>query len=104
MPVGENVGQNVGEYTGSNTNIIPSQVNEVVLSWNIPTDPDLAGFRIYRGTDAVNNVMIVDLPSPAANTYTDTGLYPNTYYYYLSSYDNAGNESAKAGPIIKVIT
>ena len=69
----------------------------ISLSWNASTDTGgsgLAGYRIYR------NGSTTPLTTVTGTTYTNTGLATGTSYTYrVTAYDNAGNESAAAGPV-----
>jgi Leucine-rich repeat (LRR) protein len=66
--------------------------SRIVLTWNAVADADLANYRIYKGTS----------PSPTtyytnttALSYTDNNTANTvTYYYRLTTMDQAGNESA----------
>ena len=72
----------------------------ISLSWGASTDSGgsgLAGYRIYR------NGSTIPLASVTGTTYTNTGLTNGTSYtYQVKAYDNAGNESAAAGPVTGV--
>jgi hypothetical protein len=62
----------------------------VTLNWKANTaDPDLAGYRVYRGSTLVG--------SPTASTFTDAGLLPGTTYaYQVRAVDTSGNPSDAA--------
>lgn len=65
----------------------------VQLVWSAVDDPDLACYKIYRNTfPSPESLAVV----PACDTtYTDTDvLEGNTYFYWVSSLDSSGNESA----------
>ncbi|MCF8374313.1 MAG: carboxypeptidase regulatory-like domain-containing protein [Bacteroidales bacterium] len=74
----------------------------VDLSWATVGDPDLAGYKIYYGTDSIppfngfatvfadENPILVGLKS----THDAQGLFNDSLYYFaLTSYDISGNES-----------
>ena len=67
----------------------------VDLSWAIGTEPDLAGYRVYRSEQegARGQLLTPDLlPTPA---FRDTGLPSGKRYWYtVTAVDRAGNESA----------
>jgi hypothetical protein len=67
----------------------------VDLSWAIGTEPDLAGYRVYRSEqEGVRGQLMTPelLPTPA---YRDTGLPSGKRYWYtVTAVDRAGNESA----------
>jgi hypothetical protein len=66
------------------------------LSWGAVSAPDLAGYRLYRGTSAgfapgPGNL----ITQTAQNTYNDANG-PTYYYYKLSALDAHGNQSGYA--------
>ncbi|QJR11141.1 Tol-Pal system protein TolB [Usitatibacter rugosus] len=67
---------------------------DVVLTWNAVTDPDLAGYRAYRGTTLLT-------PAPiTATTFTEVGVAEGDHSYTVTAVDRAGNESARSAPAI----
>lgn len=74
--------------------------NSIELVWERNTEPDLAGYRIYRavGAGALEKVADVSqIPS-----YSDHNVeHGKSYRYAISSVDQAGNESAR-GPAVEV--
>jgi len=71
--------------------------SSVSLSWSASTDTGgsgLAGYRVYRDGAAT------PVATVASTSYTDSGLAAQTNYSYaVRAYDNAGNQSAEAGPV-----
>jgi fibronectin type 3 domain-containing protein len=64
----------------------------ITLDWDDNTEPDLAGYNIYRGLSSGNYTKIESLWS--TSNYTDTGLSNGvTYYYVVTAEDNGTNES-----------
>ncbi len=72
--------------------------NSIELSWEGDTEPDLAGYRVYRSTGAGPFEKIgemVTIPS-----YSDRAVeHGKTYRYAVSAIDKTGNESARSGPV-----
>jgi Kelch motif len=72
---------------------------QVSLSWSANTEPDLAGYNVYRGTS-----LPVALSSPLNGSsklqspgYVDTGLQNGTtYYYVVEAVDTSGNKAQAA--------
>lgn len=70
----------------------------IYLAWNPSTDntggSGMRSYKVYR------NSLPNAIAEVTTNTYTNTGLVPNTEYsYQVSAVDNAGNESAKCTAI-----
>lgn len=75
------------------TNLAASSTlpNQAVLTWNAATDPaGVKGYRVYRWTTGDP----IRLATVSGTTYTDTTAAGGTLYYYsVSAFDKAGNES-----------
>jgi hypothetical protein len=73
---------------------------EVDLSWSINTEPDLAGYRVYRSEQESDKGKLVTpdlLPSPA---YRDTSVaLGQSFWYRVTAVDRSGNESAPSPPV-----
>lgn len=80
----------------------PSTGN-ITLTWMPNREPDLAGYKVYVGTASGR----YDFPgSPfvagTVTSYTVLNLpQPQTYFFALSAYDNAGNESGLSAEVSK---
>ena len=78
----------------------PTNNAEVDLSWSLGTEPDLAGYRLYRSEqpDTPGQLLTRDLLlSPA---YRDMSVLPgHRYWYTVSAVDHSGNESEKSAPV-----
>ena len=75
----------VGAAQGSN--------GAVTVSWNGNTEPDLAGYTVYRGGTALGTVAAGTL------SYSDTTTAPSTTYSYtVDAFDTAGNHSSVSDP------
>jgi len=73
------------------------------LTWDAVADPDVAGYRVYVGTDsgtyAHPAVSVGDTVS-----YEATGLkQQTTYYFAVTAYDYMGRESAYSNEVSKRI-
>jgi chitodextrinase len=65
----------------------------VSLDWPDNTEPDLAGYSIYRSTTSGSGHALV-AEEVSASQYTDTGLSGGTtYFYVVTASDGSGNES-----------
>jgi len=82
-----------------------SSTGSVTLSWSANGEKDLAGYKIYLGTSS-GNYTASGSPTVIGKvtSYTVTGLQRNTTYFFaLSAYDSAGNESALSGEASKSV-
>ena len=69
----------------------------IALFWSANSEPDLAGYILYRSTDPNLPKDKWTLLTPAVyakTTFTDENVETGkTYYYYVKAVDNAGNKS-----------
>lgn len=81
--------------TGLHATLSPSSIE---LTWQQNTEPDLAGYRVYRavGSGPLRRIAEVSqIPS-----YSDHGVEAGkTYRYAVSAFDQSGNESDRSAPI-----
>ncbi|MEL6445866.1 MAG: T9SS type A sorting domain-containing protein [Bacteroidota bacterium] len=92
----------IGILTGTLIDLVPPSApldlsavagdGEVVLSWTANTEGDLSGYRLYRDTSPGASTLLASVGAGATN-YTDADLASDTYYYRLTAFDTAGNES-----------
>lgn len=72
----------------------------VTLAWTAPTDPDLAGYNLYRcsGTTCTPSVLLIAIG--LVTTYQDTTISIGTIYRYLiKAFDTSDNESTQSNII-----
>lgn len=69
--------------------------NLVRLTWTHSTEPDLAGYRVYRskGTESGLRSRLISLTSSCTDTLDGSGK----YIYAVTAIDSSGNESRKSG-------
>ncbi len=73
------------------------------LSWTANTEPDLAGYRLYR-SDGSDYQIIASL-QPNVTSYSDnTGAPPKTFSYKLSAFDSSLNESQLSDAVTATTT
>ena len=70
----------------------PSYAADVTGSWDANTEADLAGYKIYYGTASGNYTVSLDVGTATSVT-IDSLDFNTTYFFALTAYDNAGNES-----------
>jgi len=69
--------------------------NSIELSWERDTEPDLAGYRIYRGVDGGAMERLAEVSQ--VPSYSDRAVERGkTYQYAVSAFDQAGNESPRS--------
>ena len=95
--------------TSSKTVAITLTVNapatsSVTLSWNANTENDLAGYKIYRATTSGGyGAPIATLPGNVT-TFIASGLQVGTtYFFVITAYDLAGNESPRSNEVNRSI-
>jgi hypothetical protein len=72
-----------------------ASANSVELSWDANTEPDLAGYRIYRALNGGAFEKIADVNEIPA--YSDKPVEAGkTYRYVVTAVDKSGNESARS--------
>jgi len=80
----------------SNLSATAQSSTEILVSWQDNSDNE-TGFRIKRSTDGVNYATLVE-PGPNVTEYADTGLTPETQYYYLVKARGLDGGSDYIGP------
>jgi hypothetical protein len=71
--------------------------NSIEVAWDRNTEPDLAGYRLYRAAPGADFEKIADSQVPA---YSDHNVEPGkSYRYAVSAIDNAGNESPRSAAV-----
>ena len=72
----------------------------VTLSWTAPTENEdgspltnLAGFKLYYGTETGRYTESIDIDNPGINTYVVDNLTPDTYFFTATAYNTDGIES-----------
>jgi fibronectin type 3 domain-containing protein len=80
----------------------PTTTGSASLSWTADTEPDLAGYKVYIGTQS--GLYNPPITLGTATTYSATNLASGkTYYFCVSAFDSAGNESPCSAEVSKSI-
>ena len=78
--------------------------SSITLTWGANTENDLAGYKIYRATTSGGYGAPIATIQGNVTTYVATGLQVGTtYFFVITAYDSAGNESARSNEISKSI-
>jgi hypothetical protein len=64
---------------------------DVSLAWDASTSANIAGYKAYTGKRS--GIYGTPIIIPNQTTYTATGLGSGTYYFAVTAFDTAGNES-----------
>jgi hypothetical protein len=79
------------------TNGMPAS-NE--LTWTINTEPDLAGYNVYRSEQAETPGQKQNTELLLVPTFRDMSVVPGkSYFYRVGAVDQSGNESALSSPV-----
>jgi fibronectin type 3 domain-containing protein len=74
------------------------------LTWNANTESDVAGYKVYRGTGSGTYGAPLSTLPKTTTSFTATGLQNGiTYFFVITAYDNAGNESTFSNEVSKSI-
>ena len=89
----------------------PPSVGAATLEWLAPetstdgsTLTNLAGYRIYYGTDVTRMTTKIEVKNAGVLTYVIEGLKPATYYFAVTAINAHGQESARSNAGRKIIT
>jgi hypothetical protein len=78
--------------------------SSATLTWNGNTESDLAGYKIYRATASGGYGAPVATLQGNVTTYVAAGLQSGTtYFFVVTAYDTAGNESAFSNEVSKSV-
>ena len=85
-------------------------LGSVELNWNAPTSnedgstlTDLAGYKIYWGTDPGVYTDSVTIDNPSVTTYIVGNLTPGEYEFAATSFNASGVESRYSDPATKMV-
>jgi len=82
-----------------------AQAGNTTLTWQKDTDPTATGYKIYQGTVSGKYGAPIDVGN--VTTYSldlVPGSVDTTYYFAVTAYDAASNESGKSNEVSKLIS
>lgn len=83
-----------GSSGGGGGSTTASATGVVTMAWDRNSESDLAGYRVYRATVPGGYGAPIASLSPAATSYQAASLQKgSSYYFSVTAYDTAGNES-----------
>ena len=89
----------------------PPSVGAATVEWLAPltatdgsTLTNLAGYRIYYGTDVTRMTSRIEVKNAGVLSYVIEGLTPATYYFAVTAINAHGQESARSNAGRKIIT
>ncbi|GEM_PF-907876 len=83
--------------TGLAVSVPVSNGRVLNLAWNANSEPDRAGYNVYRGTITGGPYAKANGSPVTAASYGDSGLTNGlTYFYVVTAVDTSGNESARS--------
>ncbi len=75
----------------------------VSLKWKANSEPDLAGYKVYRSTTALTGYQALETSeTPSLLDSQEDLANLKSYYYRVSAFDKAGNESQQSEPALAV--
>ena len=79
-----------------------SQNNSLIISWDPNSEADLMGYKVYYGLSSKNYDRVIDVGNQTR--YTVEGLSEEVNYYFaVTAYDSAFNESDFSEEVIGYI-
>ena len=90
--------------------VVATATGAATLTWTPPTQntdgsalTNLAGYRIYWGTSQNNYPHSQTLNGPGFSSFVVDQLTPATWYFVVTAFDSAGNESAYSNVATKTV-
>ncbi|MCK5616114.1 hypothetical protein KAR91_80365 [Candidatus Pacearchaeota archaeon] len=84
------------------TAAIAITADSVAMEWTANTEPDLAGYRVYRSDNGAAFVFIDQIPcGPSDSTcadFIDLNLPDGNYRWYVTAYDDTVPDENESGP------
>jgi len=84
--------------------------NDAFVSWTAPTEntdnsplTDLAGFKIYYGTNTGSYSQTININSATKTSYLIKNLTSSTWYFVMTAFNSSGIESTYSIEVNKVI-
>lgn len=83
----------------------PAYAETITFTWNANAESDLAGYKLYQGTVSGQYGPPVTLGNVTTHTLTlPTLTVDQAYFWAVTAYDLAGNESPKSDEFTRIVT
>ena len=80
----------------------PALAGDVALQWDLNSETDLAGYKVYYGT--ASRSYSAPIAIGLQSTYTVTGMAPGTYYFAITAFNVDGLESAFSNEVSTTVS
>ena len=108
IEIGVTDGQATVTLSAFTIDVTATAIAAVTLSWQPPTENadgtpllDLAGYRIYFGTDPNNFSNTVELSNPGLTSYVVENLTADEWYFAATALNSKGIESSLSSPVMR---
>jgi hypothetical protein len=117
--VGQYPGIRISVTAGTQSSALPpfaitvaasSAVSAVTLSWEPPTENadgsplvDLKGFKVHYGGASRSYSDVIQVANPGLSTYVLQNLAAGKYYFAVTAYNSAGQESAPSPEVSTMV-
>jgi hypothetical protein len=99
-------GQESAQLTSYSITVLATATGGFTLNWDAPTSSedgsalqDLAGYRIYMGTQSGSYPDVIEINNAGVTTYVFDNLAAGTYFMLVTAVDAAGNESLPSAEV-----
>ena len=103
-------GQLTSSLQAFDISVIQAAEGAVTLTWSPPVQnddgsplTDLAGYRIYYGTQSGNYSEVIEIDNPGISTYVVENLPPATYFFSSTAFNEALVESAYSNEATRLV-
>ena len=90
--------------------VVQASAGSITLSWQPPTQNEdgstlnnLAGYKIYYGTEPGNYSQAIQVNNPGLASYVVENLVPDTYYIVSTAFNSNGVESGFSNEAVKQV-
>lgn len=103
-------GSSTASLPGFTIDVTQSALGSATLSWSPPSENtdgsalvDLAGYKLYFGTEPGTYPNQVTVDNPGLTTYVVDNLVPDTYYFVSTAFNSDGLESSYSNEAVAMV-